>query len=147
ASTAWQALTTVGTTPTGTTQTVQTRTSANGTTWSAYQALGSGGTIASPAGRYLQYQLSFSGSVTASPSVSGVTVTFGSGGTATPTATATSTPTNTPTGTPIPTPTSTPTATATSTPTSPGQFVQGATQFAQGTQGGVALSPDGALSL
>jgi hypothetical protein len=91
ASTPWQTLTTTGTTPAGTTLTVQTRTSSDGATWSAYQAVGAGGAIASGAGRYLQYQLAFAGSATASPSVSQVAVSFGSG-TATPTATATNTP-------------------------------------------------------
>src|SRR5262249_21618432 len=125
---------------------------------SAYQPLGAAGAIASPQGRYLQYQLAFTGSTTAAPSVSQVTVTFGSG---VPTATATMTPTGTPvpTSTPIatatniptatntPTPTPTATATAVSTPSAPGQFAQGATDFAQGTKSGVAVGVDGDLSL
>src|SRR5947209_13942553 len=77
ASTPWQAVTLSSSTPAGTTLTVQTRTSSDGTTWSAYQAVGSGGAIASPAGRYLQYQVAFAGSATASPSVSQLTVSFG----------------------------------------------------------------------
>jgi IPT/TIG domain/Glycosyl hydrolases family 16 len=81
ASTTWQALTWTGALPTGTTLTPQTRSSADATTWSAYQPLGAGGAIASPAGRFLQYQLAFAGGATASPSVNTVTVTFGSGGT------------------------------------------------------------------
>jgi hypothetical protein len=73
-STPWQTVTTSGTTPSGTTLGVQTRSSVDGVTWSAYQAVGSGGAIASPAGRYLQYQLAFTGTSAASPSVGGVTV-------------------------------------------------------------------------
>jgi hypothetical protein len=75
-STTWQTATTSGATPSGTTLGVQTRSSVDGVTWSAYQAVGGGGAIASPAGRYLQYQLAFAGSATASPSVDGVTVNF-----------------------------------------------------------------------
>jgi len=79
-STTWQTLAWTGTLPASTSLTPQTRTSVDGTTWSAYQALGSGGAIASPAGRYLQYQLGFSGTTTASPLVGTVTVAFGGAG-------------------------------------------------------------------
>ena len=137
ASTPWQALTWVGAVPSGATLTGQTRTSADAATWSAYQPLGAGGAIASPAGRYLQYQLSLGGSATLSPSITSVTVSFGTGGTPTPTPTPTSTPTGTPTATPAPT----------STPTAPGQFVQDTTQFALGTLNGVTDGVDSNLSL
>jgi hypothetical protein len=80
ASTPWQALAWVGAVPSGATLTGQTRSSADAATWSAYQPLGAGGAIASPAGRYLQYQLSLGGTATVSPSVTSVTVSFGSGG-------------------------------------------------------------------
>jgi hypothetical protein len=49
----------------------------DGVTWSAYQAVGSGGVIGSPAGQYLQYQLTFTGTSALTPSVSTVTVKFG----------------------------------------------------------------------
>ena len=77
ATTPWQTLSTTGTTPSGTSLGVQTRSSVDGVTWSAYQAIGAGGAIANPQGRFLQYQLAFTGSSTTSPSVSQVTVTFG----------------------------------------------------------------------
>jgi hypothetical protein len=77
ASTSWQTLSTTGTTPSGTTLGVQTRSSVDGVTWSAYQVVGAGGAITSPQGRFLQYQLAFTGSTTAAPAVSQVTVTFG----------------------------------------------------------------------
>jgi hypothetical protein len=77
ASTPWGSVTLASVLPTGTSLGVQTRTSVDGVTWSAYQAVGTGGAIASPAGRYLQYQLAYTGTASASPSVSQVTVTFG----------------------------------------------------------------------
>lgn len=46
-----------GTTPSGTSITMRTRISANGSSWSAWSnPVSSGGTITSPAGRYIQYQ-------------------------------------------------------------------------------------------
>ena len=52
----WTTLSALSNVPTGTSLTFQTRTSPDTATWSAWTALGTGGTIASPAGRYIQYQ-------------------------------------------------------------------------------------------
>jgi hypothetical protein len=77
AATTWDNLSLASVVPAGTTLGVQTRSSVDGVTWSTYQTLGASGGIASPAGRYLQYQLAFTGAASAAPSVSQVTVTFG----------------------------------------------------------------------
>ncbi|WP_026369853.1 hypothetical protein [Kallotenue papyrolyticum] len=96
----------------------RTRTSADGTTWSAWSApiATSGGAITSPDQRYLQYRLELATSDAAlSPVVDSVTISYS------PATTPTTTPTNTPTQTlgptSTPTPTATPVATATPTPT------------------------------
>ena len=70
----------------------------------------SGGAIASPAGRYLQYRATLTSSTTASPRLDSVSYSTLSD-TPTPTATRTSTPTSTSTATPTATATFTPTAT------------------------------------
>jgi hypothetical protein len=67
--------------PNGSGLTIETRTSTNGTTWSDYAPV-SGGTILSPAGRYLQYRLSFTSNTISSAEVQALYFYFGSGVTA-----------------------------------------------------------------
>jgi hypothetical protein len=73
----WLNLTSSATLPTGTTIGFTTRTSNDGVTWSSWSAAGSNGGITSPAGRYLQYQISLSTTdVTVSPVVAQVAVAY-----------------------------------------------------------------------
>ena len=125
ASTNWGALTWTGQQPTNTTVTIQTRSSADGQTWTHWGSLGAGGAITSPAGRYIQYTAALAtGSQSDSPAVDAVSISVGQlmptntpTGTPTETATATATNTPTPTATATDTPTPTNTATVTNTPT------------------------------
>jgi hypothetical protein len=125
---AWQTIAWDATTPANTTLTIQTRTSADGSTWQAWSAVSASGSAISQPDRYVQYQLLLAtGDTQVSPLVNSVTLNFGPSGsatptntptfTATPTQTPTSTPTATATSTPTPTPSNTPTLTPTSSPT------------------------------
>src|SRR5690606_35444907 len=59
----------------GTSVQFETRTSADGTTWSTWQPTGAGGAIASPANRYIQYRLNLATSdSTLSPEVRQVVI-------------------------------------------------------------------------
>lgn len=65
------------TVPASTTIVVETRTSADGATgWSAYAALGVGNTIVSAANNYIQVRVTMTSTVSASPSVQSLQVTF-----------------------------------------------------------------------
>ena len=66
-----------GATPAGTTLTVRTRSSANGTSWSSWSSpVTSGGPITSPSARYLQYQVTFTSNNSATtPELDDVTLT------------------------------------------------------------------------
>jgi len=64
------------TTPAGTTIGFETRTSANGTTWSNWQAVDSSGTIASPDNRYVQYCATLGGDGNDTPILQEVTVNY-----------------------------------------------------------------------
>jgi hypothetical protein len=99
--------------PAGTSLAVQARTSADGTTWSAWSPVASGGGAVASPNRYLQYELTLTTSQAETPVVREVRIsrTAGFVPTPTPTATATATATVTPTSTPTATPTRTPTAT------------------------------------
>ena len=115
---AWSHLSWTANAPTGATLGVEARTSTDGANWSSWSGIAaSGDAISAPAGRYLQYRLTFlTTDAQVSPVVSDVTAAYLLPATPTPTNTptntATSTPTNTPTNTPVP-----PTNTATNTPT------------------------------
>jgi hypothetical protein len=80
---AWQTLTSTSTRPTGTSISFQTR--SGGTrqpdaSWSAWQPLGTGGVIASPAARYLQYRATLTTTnASATPRLERVQVTYGAG--------------------------------------------------------------------
>jgi hypothetical protein len=128
----WSTLSWNGATPSGTSVSVQTRTSDDAVNWSAWSAASSSNSfvVTSPAGRYLQYRLTLgTSSSLVSPQVNDVTVvqsggmgstptstiTATAGQTQTATATSTSTMTRTATHTPTLTPTSTQTPTATPT--------------------------------
>jgi hypothetical protein len=136
----WQSIAWDASVPANTGLTVQVQTSADGVSWSGWSTVTNSAGSAVPAGRYLQYQLSFSTSDTLySPLVNSITLTDSgavpqqpNGTTPTPTPTPTNTqpspsatptnttqpltptPTQTPTGTSIP-----PTATPTNTPIPP----------------------------
>lgn len=69
-------ITVVQSVPTGTTVTIETRTSPDALTWSAYAGLGPGNTIVSPGADYLQVRVSFSATSTANPSVSSLQITY-----------------------------------------------------------------------
>ncbi len=58
--TGWDHLAWHGETPAGTSVNFETRSSVDGAAWSSWAALGSGGTILSPAGRYIQYRVNLS---------------------------------------------------------------------------------------
>ena len=79
----WTTLTAASTVPTGTGITYETRSGAAatpGTTWSGWQAVGTGGAIASPAARFIQYRArltSSSGRVT--PTLQRVQIGYGAG--------------------------------------------------------------------
>ena len=78
----WGNLTWVGSTPPGTSITLETRSSVNGAVWSAWSspATASGSPIQSPAGRYLQYRITLASvDATASPEVRQVIVTAQTG--------------------------------------------------------------------
>jgi hypothetical protein len=62
--------------PTSTTVTVQTRTSADGSTWSAWANLGASDTIVSPADDFLQLLVTMTSTTSANPSVQSLQVTF-----------------------------------------------------------------------
>lgn len=117
----WDNLLYQGNLPAGTSVSFETRSSSDAVNWSAWQTLGAGSGIVSPAGRYLQYRATLNTTdQTFSPQIEQVTVngTTTSLPTSTPTATFTPSPTNTATFTPTPTspPTNTPTNTPTPTP-------------------------------
>lgn len=83
--------------PSSTSLTIQTRTSPDNSTWSAWSSgLTSGNTITSPNGRYLQYRGTMVGTSTDTPTLNSMQIAF-----AAPTATPTMTPTPTATPTPI----------------------------------------------
>ncbi len=80
ASAAFNSLLWTGSFPTGTSVSFQTRTAPDGTTWSAWSPAitTSGSQISSPAGRFIQYQVTLtSNSTTTTPSVDSVTITYG----------------------------------------------------------------------
>ncbi|NJN93664.1 MAG: family 16 glycosylhydrolase [Anaerolineales bacterium] len=104
----WTGLDGVVTQPSGTTISYRTRTSLDGVNWSEW-AVVNGSSISSPAGRYLQYEVTLGTSdLLNSPEVQQVSLSY-----QTVSGTATNTPT--PTNTPVP-PTATSTATPTNTP-------------------------------
>ncbi len=77
----WTDLSHTATTPTGTTLTIETRTSLNGIDWSAWQAVNS--PIPSPDGRYLQYRATFTSDNTGTtPTLENVTITYSNAPTA-----------------------------------------------------------------
>lgn len=89
--------------PSGTSLTVETRTSTDNSTWTAWSSsITSGSTIPSTAGQYIQYLISLTGTTTNTPELDDVTVAWAAP--ATPTPTPTATPTSTPAATPTPTP-------------------------------------------
>jgi hypothetical protein len=117
----WQTLSWVTNIPAGASLLIETRSSFNGSSWSAWSNVPpSTGAISSPAGRYLQYRATFT---TANPQVSAelhsITAVHGLQTVPTPTNTPTDTPANTATNTPSNTPTGTPTNTPTDTPVPP----------------------------
>ena len=122
----WQSANTLADVPIGTSFLVRTRTSQDGIDWSEWVEA-SGGIIASPAGRYLQYQLELSTSnELVSPEVQQISLVYESASilptntpalTLAPTETPAPQPTNTPTVTPVLTNTQAPSPTATSIPT------------------------------
>jgi RHS repeat-associated protein len=83
---AWQTLSWTADSPTNTALGVETRTSLDGSTWSAWNGVPtSGGTLSNPAGRYLQYRLTLATEDTQlSPLVSAVTAGYDSAATAPP---------------------------------------------------------------
>ena len=90
----WSTLSWAANVPGGDALSVRTRTSFDGATWSAWSSplASSGASISSPAGRYLQYQLSLSGDGSTSPVVASVDASYQQiNGTLTPTVTATAT--------------------------------------------------------
>lgn len=80
---AWQTLAQTRAVPSGTAVTVETRSGATptpGATWSAWSALGTGGAITSPGGRYLQYRATLTTtSTTTTPALEGAAITYRSG--------------------------------------------------------------------
>ena len=77
----WTDLSHTATIPTGTTLTIETRTSLDGIDWSAWQAVNS--PIASPDGRYLQYRGTFTSDNTGTtPTLENVTITYSNAPTA-----------------------------------------------------------------
>ncbi len=67
------------TTPSGTSLSIETRSSSDGVTWSEWQQCTNGGEIPSPSGRYLQYRANLSTSkINHTPSLHHVVVTYGS---------------------------------------------------------------------
>jgi hypothetical protein len=74
--TLWQTVTIRGTVSAGTQVRLQTRTSADGVTWSLYAVVDDRGAIASPPGRYLQYTIAIDGTVSSSPAIAALTLTF-----------------------------------------------------------------------
>lgn len=79
----WGHLVWQGEAPSGSAIQFETRTSADSSTWSGWQALGGGGSIASPDARYLQYRITFSTTDPAvSPEVQQVVVATDTGGNA-----------------------------------------------------------------
>jgi len=90
--------------PAGASVTVNTRSSLDGVNWSGWEPV-SGGVIASPDGRYLQYQLQLATTnVLLSPEVREVVIGYAPSGQPTPVPTPTPTPTDGPTPTSTPTP-------------------------------------------
>ena len=84
----WGVITFNTTTPSGETVQLQTRTSTDGLSWSSYSSvLTSGSTIPSPAGRYLQYKLTFAGDGTDTASLNNINIAFAPASTPTPTTT------------------------------------------------------------
>jgi uncharacterized protein DUF4082/concanavalin A-like lectin/glucanase superfamily protein/galactose oxidase-like protein/Big-like domain-containing protein/purple acid phosphatase-like protein/Kelch motif protein len=78
----WQTLTAQRTLPTGTSITFETRsggTSRPDATWSAWQPVGTGGAIASPAARFIQYRATLTTSTFATPTLDRVQITYGAG--------------------------------------------------------------------
>jgi hypothetical protein len=75
----WATASWIATTPAGTSVTVETRTSADAVSWSAWNPVTTnGGAITSPAGRYLQYRVTLSTTdALVSPRVDQVTITKG----------------------------------------------------------------------
>src|SRR5206468_4932005 len=101
ASVTWGQLSWDGQAPPGTGLTLETRSSADNLAWSDWAAVAvSGGPIASPPGRYLQYRATLAGTATDSPRLDLVSFTSGAD---TPTPTASATPSMTPTSTYSPT--------------------------------------------
>ncbi len=89
----WGALTFSSTLPTSTALTVKTRTSSDNSTWSSYSsAISSGDTVSSSPDRYLQYQVTLTGTSSDTPTFDSISLPFASP-TPSPSATTTSTPT------------------------------------------------------
>ena len=83
----WQTLTSQRSLPTGSAVAFETRsggTSRPDSSWSAWQPVGAGGAIASPAARFIQYRASMTSSTFASPTLERVQVTYGAGTDAAP---------------------------------------------------------------
>ncbi len=84
----WQTLTAASTLPAGSQITFETRSGATaqpGTGWSAWQAVGSGGAVASPAARFIQYRATLTSSTGFStPTLERVQITYGAGSDAPP---------------------------------------------------------------
>ena len=83
----WQTLTSQRTLPSGSAIAFETRsggTSRPDATWSAWQPVGAGGSIASPAARFIQYRANLTSSTFASPTLERVQITYGAGSDAPP---------------------------------------------------------------
>jgi hypothetical protein len=83
----WGALTSQRRLPAGSGIVFQTRSGATRTpdgTWSSWQPLGTGGTIASPAARYIQYRAQLSGNGAATPTLERVSIAYTAGANAAP---------------------------------------------------------------
>jgi LysM repeat protein len=119
----WQTMTWVGSQPAGTGVTLQTRTSTDGVSWSGWTALGSGGLLANPAGRYIQYRATLTSTDLSQTPVLQQVMTVGQLPTG-PTSAMMAMPANmlvvaAPTNTLIPPTATAPSATPTPTPTAP----------------------------
>jgi len=78
----WQTLDSTSTRPTGTSISFETRsgdTRQPSAGWSAWQPVGSGGAIASPSSRFMQYRATLTGTAHVTPTLQRVTVAFGAG--------------------------------------------------------------------
>ena len=73
----WGTATWTANVPAGTTITILTSSSTDGTNWSAWSTVTNGGTITSPSGRYIRYEVEFSTTNPAlTPTLTGITLTW-----------------------------------------------------------------------